>query len=114
MDRPLVSIGRNIERADGTASVIEAHLQVLLEDPWADEDQVCRSLLHTLGAPPPARALARDDVLAFAVDRAQPTSIAGLFGAAREHATRAQNRLPVDLLECLNTSRARTSRKVAP
>ena len=31
-------IGRYIERADGTARILDVHLQLLLEDPWIDED----------------------------------------------------------------------------
>ena len=31
-------IGRYVERADGTARILDVHLQLLLEDPWIDED----------------------------------------------------------------------------
>ncbi|MEY4321767.1 MAG: hypothetical protein RL167_495, partial [Actinomycetota bacterium] len=37
-------IGRYVERADGTARLLDVHLQLLLEDPWVDEDTACRSL----------------------------------------------------------------------
>lgn len=113
MDGALVSLGRCIERADSAASVLEAHLQLLLEDPWTDEHVACRSMLEILQAPIPQRALSRHDVLAFVVDRAHPSSIASLLGAAREHANRSHDTVPADLWESLNATRSRTPRKVA-
>ncbi|MCW4385866.1 alpha-E domain-containing protein [Salinibacterium sp. SYSU T00001] len=108
-------IGRYIERADGTASVIDAHLQLLIEDPWIDENLACRSLLEVMGASAPGGAdLTRQDVLSvLAVDRSQPSSIASSLGAARENARRAREVVSTELWECLNTTRARTPRKVA-
>lgn len=113
MDGALVSLGNCIERAEGAASVIEAHLQALVEDPWIDEHVACRSMLQIVQAPIPQRALSRQDVLSFVVDRSQPASIASLLGAAREHATRAHDVVPTDLWDSLNTTRARSPRKVA-
>ena len=46
-------IGRYIERSDGTARILDVHLQLLLEDPWIDEDTACRSLLSVMGSVPP-------------------------------------------------------------
>ena len=43
-------IGRYIERSDGTARILDVHLQLLLEDPWIDEDTACRSLLSVMGS----------------------------------------------------------------
>ncbi|RIJ54078.1 alpha-E domain-containing protein, partial [Clavibacter phaseoli] len=67
-------IGRYIERSDGTARILDVHLQLLLEDPWIDEDTACRSLLSVMGSDVPSEdVLGRDDVLALlAVDRTQP------------------------------------------
>ncbi len=113
MNGALVLLGRNIERAEGAASVVEAHLQLLVEDPWTDEHVACRSMLQMVGAPIPSRALTQHDVLSFIVDRSQPASIASLFGSAREQAQRAHDAVPAELWESLNTSRARTPRKVA-
>ena len=50
-------IGRYLERADGTARILDAHLQLLLEDPWIDEDNACRSLLAVMGAEAPEAGL---------------------------------------------------------
>ena len=42
-------IGRYIERSDGTARILDVHLQLLLEDPWIEENIACRSLLSVMG-----------------------------------------------------------------
>ena len=61
-------IGRYLERSDGTARILDVHLQLLLEDPWVDEDTACRSLLGVMGSPAPDHC-AREDVLrVLAVD----------------------------------------------
>ena len=109
-------IGRYIERSDGTARILDVHLQLLLEDPWIEEDVACRSLLSVMGAemPPEDSALSRADVLAIlAVDRTQPASIAYSLNAARENARRAREVISTELWEVLNTTRARMPRKVS-
>jgi uncharacterized alpha-E superfamily protein len=108
-------IGRYVERADGTARILDVHLQLLLEDPWIDEDTACRSLLSVMGsAVAPDHALTRGDVLSIlAVDRSHPASIAYSIGAARENARRAREVVSTELWEALNTTRARMPRRVA-
>jgi uncharacterized alpha-E superfamily protein len=109
-------IGRYIERADGTARILDVHLQLLLEDPWIEENLACRSLLSVMGSdvPDDERSLTRADVLAtLAVDRTHPASIAYSLGAARENARRAREIVSTELWECLNTTRAKMPRKIA-
>lgn len=108
-------IGRYVERADGTARILDVHLQLLLEDPWIDEDTACRSLLSVMGsAVEPDHALTRGDVLSIlAVDRSHPASIAYSIGAARENARRSREVVSTELWEALNTTRARMPRRVA-
>ena len=109
-------IGRYIERSDGTARILDVHLQLLLEDPWIEEDFACRSLLSVMGAeiPPEDSELTRADVLQIlAVDRTQPASIAYSLNAARENARRAREVISTELWEVLNTTRARMPRKVS-
>jgi uncharacterized alpha-E superfamily protein len=109
-------IGRYIERGDGTARILDVHLQLLLEDPWVDEDTACRGLLAVMGSPPPHDGrLARGDVLAIlGIDRTHPASIAYSLTAARENARRAREIVSTELWECLNTTRARIPRHVSP
>ncbi len=112
-------IGRYLERADGTARILDAHLQLLLEDPWSDESAACRSLLAMMGATSPeaasdapwedlaegAASVDRGDVLRLlAVDRSQPASIAFSLWSARENARRAREIVSSELWECLNTT----------
>ena len=108
-------IGRYIERSDGTARILDVHLQLLLEDPWIEENLACRSLLSVMGTEvDDDAAVARSDVLAIlAVDRNQPASIAYSLNAARENARRAREVVSTELWEVLNTTRARMPRKVA-
>ncbi|MBU4465438.1 MAG: alpha-E domain-containing protein [Actinobacteria bacterium] len=108
-------IGRYIERSDGTARILDVHLQLLLEDPWIDEDTACRSLLAVMGtsAPEDVDKVTREDVLArLAVDRMNPASIAYSLTAARENARRAREIVSTELWECLNTTNARMPRRL--
>ena len=103
-------IGRYIERADGTARILDVHLQLLLEDPWVDEATACRSLLSVMGAADvqPERELNRTDVFnLMAVDRSQSSSIAHSVNAARENARRAREIVSSELWECLNATYSR-------
>lgn len=108
-------IGRYIERSDGTARILDVHLQLLLEDPWIDEDTACRSLIAVMGSEPPegGEAVTREDILtSLAVDRANPSSIAYSLTSARENARRAREIVSSELWECLNTTNARMPRRL--
>ncbi|GAA1725087.1 alpha-E domain-containing protein [Microbacterium paludicola] len=108
-------IGRYIERSDGTARILDVHLQLLLEDPWIDEDTACRSLLAVMGAPAPAdvETVRREHVLEhLAVNRTTASSIAYSLTSARENARRAREIVSTELWECLNTTRARMPRRL--
>lgn len=109
-------IGRYVERADDTARILDAFLTRILEDPWLDEDEACRSLLAVLGsAPPHDGRLTTGDVLerlGFDVDN--PSSIAGSLHAARENARGARETISSEMWECLNvTWHALPSRRVS-
>ncbi len=100
-------IGRYVERADDTARILDAHLQLLLEDPWIEEDLACRSLLAVMGAPePPSYAVVsrRTVMNLLAYDLRAPSAIAGALAAARENARRAREIVSTELWECLNTT----------
>ena len=111
-------IGRYLERADGTARILDVQLQLLLEDPWVDEDTACRALLGVMGSDVPAdptgAGIDRETVLGIlAVNRQHPASIAYSLNAARENARRAREIISTELWECLNTTTTRMPRKVA-
>ncbi|GAA2246156.1 alpha-E domain-containing protein [Rarobacter faecitabidus] len=101
-------IGRYVERADDTARILDVHIQLLSENPWAEEDQACRSLLKIMDRPAAedGTLVARVDMLdVLAHDRVNPSSIAGALIAARENARRARETISTELWECLNTTR---------
>lgn len=108
-------IGRYVERSDGTARILDVHLQLLLEDPWIDEDTACRSLLSVMGTEAPAGVLVtRESVFNdLGVDRNHPGSIAFAVASARENARRAREIVSTELWECLNRTNARIPKKVA-
>lgn len=107
-------IGRYIARADGTARILDVHLQLLLEDPWVDEATACRSLVTVMGAHVDAsEQLSRERILSLlGADRKQPTSIAYSLTAARENARRAREVINTELWETLNATKMRMPRKV--
>jgi uncharacterized alpha-E superfamily protein len=108
-------IGRYVERSDGTSRILDVHLQLLLEDPWIDEDTACRSLLSVMGTElPEDQLVTREQVIAIlAVDRTHPASIAYAIDAARENARRAREIISTELWECLNSTNARMPKRVA-
>ena len=108
-------IGRYLERGDGTARILDVHLQLLLEDPWVQEDATCRALLAVMGSPQDVEGtLCRDDIVAMlAIDRTHTASIAHSVGAARENARRAREIISAELWEALNETNAQMPRRLA-
>jgi uncharacterized alpha-E superfamily protein len=108
-------IGRYVERADGTSRLLDVHLQLLLEDPWVEEDMACRSLLKVIGSNAELEGPITRDVLlnVLSTDRGEPASIASSLNNARENARRVREIVSTELWECLNTTRSRMPRKVA-
>lgn len=107
-------IGRYIERADGTARILDVYLQLLLEDVAVDEDTACRAMLGVMGHDaPPERKLTRTDVVnILAIDRSNTASIAYSVNAARENARRARETISTELWEVLNATYANMPRRV--
>jgi uncharacterized alpha-E superfamily protein len=100
-------IGRYVERADDTARLLDVHVQLIAEDPWAEEDLACRSLLSVMDRAVRADRVevGREDVLAWlAFDRDTASSVAGSLGAARENARRVREIISTELWESLNTT----------
>lgn len=97
-------IGRYVERAEGTARILEVQTQLILEDPGIEESVTCRSVLAIMGVP--AAAGEEVDVPALlgrlAYDADSPTSIAACLISARESARRARETLSTSLWEVIN------------
>ena len=83
-------IGRYVERADGTARILDVHLERLNHLPPEDQRSVAQELLGVMGSRPEHDEFGLAELLhALAYDRTHATSIAGSLGAARENARRA-------------------------
>lgn len=96
-------VGRYVERADDTARILDVHVLRLIEDPEADEDAACRSLLAVMGQPAPRGSVDVRDVLGrLAYDAADPSAIAGALTAARENARGARETISSELWEGIN------------
>jgi uncharacterized alpha-E superfamily protein len=100
-------IGRYLERADGTARILDVHLELLLEDPWLDEDASCRVLLGVMGAPSDAGLdvpVTRRQVLERLAYADEPGSIVASLRSARENARRAREVVSTEMWGSLNTT----------
>jgi uncharacterized alpha-E superfamily protein len=98
-------IGRYVERADGTARILDVHLERLNHLPPEDQHSVAQELLAVMGSRPEDGDFGLAELLQIlAYDRSHATSIAGSLGAARENARRARETVSSSLWECLNTT----------
>lgn len=97
-------IGRYVERAEGTARILEVQTQLILEDHALDENSTCSSILAVMGIPPePGEIINVGEMLhRLAYDPSSPTSIAACLIAARESARRARETLSTSLWEAIN------------
>ncbi len=101
-------IGRYVERSGGTARILDVHLQLLLEDPWVDEETTCRGLLAVMGTSSPEKEVSRGEVVReLGLNLENPASIAHSVSAARENARRAREIISTDLWEALNETNSR-------
>ena len=101
-------IGRYVERGGGTARILDVHLQLLLEDPWVDEEITCRGLLAVMGTSSPEKDVSRGEVVReLGLNLENPASIAHSVSAARENARRAREIISTDLWETLNETNSR-------
>lgn len=95
--------GRYVERAEDTSRLLDVQLQVLLEDPWGDEEVACLDLLRTMGigdVAPPVDIATTTHRLAFS--QQDTSSIAGAWAAARDNARGVREILSSEVWECLN------------
>jgi uncharacterized circularly permuted ATP-grasp superfamily protein/uncharacterized alpha-E superfamily protein len=116
--RRVAVLDRTLHRAQRRhARILDVHLQLLLEDPWIDEDTaVPRRCCSVMGSEADRDvALGRDDVISLlAVDRTHPASIAHSIASARENARRAREIVSTELWEALNQTNARMPRASPP
>ena len=97
-------IGRHVERAEDTSRILDVHLSLLLEDPWAPENVVCASLLSAMGRDVTEGVRTQDVLDMLAWDREDPASVIGSLGAARENARRSREVISTELWESINVT----------
>ena len=103
-------IGRYVERAEDTSRILDVHLSLLLDDPWAPEDVVCASLLSAMGSEDAGPVNTADVLDRLAWDRSTPASVLGSLGAARENARRSREVVSSELWESINVTWHEASR----
>lgn len=98
-------IGRYIERADGTARIVDVLRLRLLEDPFAQEAEAARDVLVlTMGMPAGQASTLADVGQVLVFDRSTPSSITCAWFSARDNARRAREVLSTELWEAINTT----------
>ncbi|WP_022872456.1 alpha-E domain-containing protein [Nesterenkonia alba] len=101
-------IGRYVERADGTARILDVHLERLNQLPVHEQRTVSANLLAVMGASTGEEdddvAGLKDLLTRLAFDLSQPNSIAGALSAARENARRARETVSAPVWESLNAT----------
>ena len=99
-------IGRYVERAEDTSRILDAHLTLLLDDPWAPEDVVCSSLLAAMGnrVEDGRRVTGQDLLDTLAWDRSNPAAVLGALAVARGNARRCREVVSAEMWECLNVT----------
>jgi len=99
-------IGRYIERAEGTARILDVIVHHTLEERGADSPEAAARLLAVMGlqAPDvPPDLWAVTEVLAH--DPVNRSSIAGAIIAARDNARAVRHVLPIEVWETINATR---------
>lgn len=99
-------IGRYVERAEGTARILDVIVHHSLEERGADSSEAAARLLTVMGLPAPSVPPDLWEVTeVLAHDPSSPSSIAGALIAARDNARAVRHVLPVELWEKINSTR---------
>lgn len=97
-------IGRYVERADVTARILEVQTQLLVEDPFVEEEASCRLLLGIMGVEHDGALDQRELKRILLYDAASDASVVATIAAARESARRARETLSTDMWAAINTT----------
>lgn len=99
-------IGRYVERADGTARIVDSARLQMIEESTQSEETTARVILSVImGLDPgegPVSYATVSDRLVF--DPSVASSVAGAWRASRENARRARETLSTELWEAINMS----------
>jgi uncharacterized alpha-E superfamily protein len=99
-------IGRLVERAEDTARLLDVHVSVLLEDTTADEQDMCRRVLATLGVGDSDNDACDTTEQLLELTAYSPAGpITGALATARENARTVREAISSEMWEALNTTR---------
>jgi uncharacterized alpha-E superfamily protein len=97
-------MGRQIERADTTARIVDTYIHLLPTGSWKSENLIVRELVESMGL---AEQIPNDPdllVRALVFDGDRPSSVAGALIAARDNARGVRDVVPMEVWECLNVT----------
>ncbi len=97
-------IGRYLERAEGTARILEVVIQQTTGQAGEPTRLAAARLLAVMGLPRQPDAHLDEVVRRLAYDRASRTSITGALVAARQNACLVRHLLPAEVWEALNVT----------
>lgn len=97
-------VGRYVERAEGTARILDVMVYQALEQSSADANTTARRLLAVMGMPDEAEANLWDVTARLARDPSSRSSIAGALRAARENTRAVRHVVPVEMWERINAT----------
>jgi uncharacterized alpha-E superfamily protein len=99
-------IGRYVERADGTARIVDAARLQMLEESGQSEETTARVILQVIMGLDPGDGLVSYATVCqrLVLDAEHSSSIAGAWRAARENARRARETVSTELWEAINTA----------
>lgn len=97
-------IGRYLERAEGTARILEVVIQQTTGQVGEPANVAAARLLTVMGLPAQADTGLDDVVRQLAYDKASRSSITGTLIAARENARLVRHLLPAEVWEALNVT----------
>lgn len=108
-------VGSSVERTDVVARMLDVYV-ARREPSGVEQDRaVAAELRSVVGSAGPANDPDRAATIdSLALDRHEPASIASAVAVARDNARRARDVVSTELWDCLNVTRSRMPRKVAP
>jgi uncharacterized alpha-E superfamily protein len=97
-------VGRYVERAEGTARILDVIVYQALEQSNMDANAAARRLLAVMGMPDESDASLWEVTTRLARDPSSRSSIAGALRAARENTRAIRHVVPVEIWERINAT----------
>ncbi len=97
-------VGRYVERAEGTARILDVSVYQALEQGDVEGSHAARRLLAVMGLPDSGTETLRQATQRLATDPQSRSSIAGALAAARENTRAVRHVVPVEFWEHINAT----------